>query len=190
MPRRSWLPDGVTEYKDRHGKARYRFRKAGYVAYHFRSQPGTEAFRVEYANALENMLDKRKAAKDRVIPGSIDDLCVRYYSTAAWKAMAPNSQTTYRGIIERFRARTKASGLRYGSLPAASITTANLDAILGGEIVADDGAGICHHRRFICARVVAFWVRQASKRIRLASACARSVSLSRAAFSQSAQASS
>ena len=24
-----WLPDHVTAYRDRHGKARYRFRKAG-----------------------------------------------------------------------------------------------------------------------------------------------------------------
>ena len=43
-PRR-WLPDGVSEYKDRHGKARYRWRKAGHPTHNFTAEatPGSEA---------------------------------------------------------------------------------------------------------------------------------------------------
>lgn len=131
MTRRSWLPDGVTEYKDRHGKPRYRFRKTGYEPHHFKSQPGTEDFRAEYAAALEAKTVKSIITAKPIIKGSIDDLCIRYYQSPGWKKMAANSQATYRGIIERFRDRKKASGKRYGDLPAASITTAHIDDLLG-----------------------------------------------------------
>lgn len=131
MTRRSWLPDGVTEYADRHGKPRYRFRKAGYEHYHFKSQPGTEEFRVEYAAALEAKTVKALITAKPIIKNSIDDLCVRYYQSPAWKKMAANSQATYRGIIERFRDRRKESGKRYGDLPAAGMTTAHIDDLLG-----------------------------------------------------------
>ena len=45
--RRKWLPDNVTEYKDRHGKKRYRFRKKGLPVYHFRNAPGSPGFMEE-----------------------------------------------------------------------------------------------------------------------------------------------
>lgn len=130
MPKR-WLPDGVTDYRDRHGKARYRFRKTGYKTHHFKAEPGTEGFRAEYAAALTGTLDPLPIGIDRIIPDSIDDMCVRYYRSTAWKKMAANSQATYRGIIERFRNRKKKSGQRYGDLPVAAMTTAHIDSILG-----------------------------------------------------------
>jgi integrase len=132
MTRRSWLPDGVTEYKDRHGKPRYRFRKVGYHTHHFKAQPGSAEFMSEYAAAKEAKVEKAAISTRAVIPGSIDDLCIRYYGSPAWKKMADNSKATYRGIIERFRERRKQSGRRYGDLPAASMTTAHIDEILGG----------------------------------------------------------
>ncbi len=55
MPRRKrqrWLPDNVTEYRDRHGQKRYRFRKTGLPEYHFKHLPGTEEFREELAAAV------------------------------------------------------------------------------------------------------------------------------------------
>ena len=44
---KKWLPDNVTEYKDRHGKKRYRYRKAGMPTYSFRAAPGSREFLVE-----------------------------------------------------------------------------------------------------------------------------------------------
>jgi hypothetical protein len=45
---RRWLPQWVSEYRDRHGKPRYRFRRKGFVQYLFKHPPGTEGFRQEY----------------------------------------------------------------------------------------------------------------------------------------------
>lgn len=123
--KRSWLPDNVTRYHDRHGKVRYRFRRKGFADHHFKAEPGTEEFRQEYATCKE--APKEKA--ERFAHGTIDWLCVRFYETVAWKEMAENSRTTYRGIIERFRERRK-KGKRYGSLPVAALQTRHIDSML------------------------------------------------------------
>jgi integrase len=114
--KRRWLPENVSSYSDRHGKVRYRFRQKGRPVHHFRSDPGTEEFREEYAQA--------KAAVDvkepRSRPYTYDALISSFYRTQAWLEMKPSSQTTYRGIIERFRAKN-------GTKDARKIQTASID---------------------------------------------------------------
>jgi integrase len=122
--KRRWLPLYVTAYADRHGKTRYRFRRKGFATYAFRSAPGTEAFRVEYAACMAAEPQSASAIVSRAIPGSINDLVIRYYGTPAWHGMQPSSQNTYRGIIERFRQ-------AHGDKPVAAVQTRHLDAILG-----------------------------------------------------------
>lgn len=119
MARRKWLPDNVTEWKDRHGKKRYRFRKKGFKTHNFTAQPGTEEFRKELAQARQARLGEERAA-----PFTYDELIESYYRSAKWQAMKPSSQRTYRGIIERFRAANGAKDVR-------AITTAAIDAKLG-----------------------------------------------------------
>lgn len=117
---RKWLPDNVTRYRDRHGAWRYRFRKTGLPTYHFRNPPGTEGFREEYAKALAAEAD---APLPRFAPFTYDALIASFYSTPKWLAMAASSQRTYRGIIERFRARN-------GSKDVRRVTTASIDNLL------------------------------------------------------------
>lgn len=119
---RRWLPDHVTEYKDRHGKARYRYRRTGFPAHHFTAPPGTMQFLTELAAC--KAMEKLAIGQDRAVPGSIDDLAVQFYRSPAWKEMRPSSQATYRGIIDRFR-------VSHGKKPVALIKPVHLDAILG-----------------------------------------------------------
>lgn len=100
MPRRRWLPDNVTTYKDRHGKARYRFRKTGLPTYTFRALPGTEEFRAEYTKASIGAAQP----ESKLAPFTYDLLISSFYRTTKWVAMKDSSKNTYRGIIERFRA--------------------------------------------------------------------------------------
>lgn len=105
---RRWLPENVTSYRDRHGKVRYRFRKRGLPTYHFRFEPGTEEFRQEYNDA--------KSASATPLPTfapyTYDALISSFYRTPKWLAMKPSSQRTYRGIIERFRAKNGSKDVR------------------------------------------------------------------------------
>jgi len=110
MPRKrkSWLPEGVTPWKDRHGKTRYRFRKAGLPTHHFRAAPGTPEFMAEL-HAAQNAVPM---AKERFAPFTYDALVASFYRTPKWLGMKPSSQATYRNIIERFRAKNGAKDVR------------------------------------------------------------------------------
>jgi integrase len=108
MPRRRWLPDNVTTYRDRHGKARYRFRKRGVAPYTFRHSPGTAEFMAEYEAARTGQHDK----PERFAAFTYDALIASYYRTPKWLEMRDSSQKTYRGIIERFRAKNGSKDVR------------------------------------------------------------------------------
>jgi integrase len=116
MPRRRWLPENVTTYKDRHGKARYRFRKKGLPPYTFRHAPGSAEFMVEYEQARQGTATQQ----DRFAPFTYDALIASFYRTARWLEMRDSSQRTYRGIIERFREKN-------GTKDVRSITTGAID---------------------------------------------------------------
>lgn len=120
MRRRKWLPANVTEYRDRHGKRRYRYRKTGVPTYHFRHAPGTKEFLEEYARAQEAKAEKL----ERFPPGSFHALITDFYKTPRWQEMKRSSRTTYSGIIERFRE-------QHGDKPVALMETRHIDRILG-----------------------------------------------------------
>lgn len=118
MSKRKWLPPNVTQWRDRHGKPRYRFRKKGYRTHNFRSEPGSEEFREELAEALAG---KISVGSDRSRAYTYRSLAESYYRSAVWKGMKPSSQATYRGIIERFLAKN-------GDKDVRRVTIAALDA--------------------------------------------------------------
>lgn len=120
MARRKWLPDNVTEWTDRHGKKRYRFRKKGLPDYSFRNAPGTPEFLAELHAAQK----AEKPKVERWAPYTYDALISDFYKTPKWLAMKDSSKKTYRHIIEEFR---KANGTK----DVRKITTANIDAKLG-----------------------------------------------------------
>jgi integrase len=125
---RKWLPDNVTAYKDRHGKTRYRWRKRGMPTYHFKAAPGTESFRAELAAAIGS-----EAIRSRAAPYSYDALIESFYRSSRWQKMKASSQATYRGIIERFRAKN-------GDKDVRSITAAAIDKKLGDMVKATPAA--------------------------------------------------
>lgn len=124
--KRKRLPKYVSEFRDRHGKMRVRFRRKGYSDYYFVSVPWTAEFMQEY----QACLDGRSAAviqpgANRTSPGSLNALIVAYYGSPDFKSLKPSTQRTYRGIIERFR-------VQHGDKRVASIERKHIVAILGG----------------------------------------------------------
>lgn len=129
MMRKSWLPENVGEWTDRHGKKRYRFRKTGLPTHHFKAAPGTPEFMAEYREA---MTAQKPTRKPRAAPGTFDALCESFYETPGWLGMKATSRATYRGVIERFRESKTKLGKRRGGLPVATMTTQSLDKIFAG----------------------------------------------------------
>lgn len=99
-----WLPQWVSEYRDRHGKPRYRFRRKGFTQYLFKSRPGSEAFRQEYDACLNGIIAEPIAPGiERAKVGSFDDLIGRYYRSPDFLDPGERTQVVYRGVIERWR---------------------------------------------------------------------------------------
>lgn len=121
--KRRWLPVHVSEFTDRHGKRRYRYRRQGRPTYYFKNLPGTEEFRAELAALVAEQ--KPEIVKSRAAPGTISDLINRLFASPSWRGrLKPSSDKKYRRILERFRA-------EHGDKPVATIRTIHLDAILG-----------------------------------------------------------
>jgi len=98
------LPPHVQAFADRHGKPRYYFRKAGCKRVALPSTPWSPEFMAAHEAAMKGVADRRASvAADRTVPGSIYALVVSYLTSAEFKALSISTQTTYRGIIERFR---------------------------------------------------------------------------------------
>lgn len=97
------LPDYASAFTDNRGKLRVRFRRTGWKTIYAQHQPGTPQFTAEYHDWLENW--RLSPGQDRFIPGSFDDLISRFYQSATWDDLKPQTQRTYRGELERFRAK-------------------------------------------------------------------------------------
>jgi integrase len=91
--------------KDRADKRqRYYFRKRGHKAIPLPGLPGSEEFMDAYKTALAALPDaKIEIGEKKTAPGTIDALCVSYYKSADWTALADDTRDARRRIIEKFR---------------------------------------------------------------------------------------
>jgi integrase len=101
---KSGLPKYCYYYKDRHGKKRVRFRKAGYITY-LHGIAWSEDFMRQRAAALQHLEARQPApiGASRTVPGTLNALVVAYLLSAPFKAGAPETQRTRRNILEKFR---------------------------------------------------------------------------------------
>lgn len=94
----------IHEFRDRHGKARYYFRRPGFKRIALKGAPGSAEFMDAYRAALAgDTAPPVEIGAARTMPGTIAALTVAYYNSATFHALAPATRTTYRGIIDRFR---------------------------------------------------------------------------------------
>lgn len=123
------LPPYASSYQDRHGRVRVRFRKTGLPAHYPKAAPGTEEFWEDYLAWKEG---GAKIEGVRATPGTFDDLISRFYSSVAWKNIPKQStRTTYRGELERFRA-------KYGKRMVATMSARAVNGLM--EKMADTPA--------------------------------------------------
>ena len=119
-----WLPQWVSEFKDRHGKARYRFRRKGFAQYLFKHAPGTEGFRQEYRACIDGLAAERiEPGAERVMPGTFDDLISRYYRSPDFLDPGARTQEVYRGVIERWR-------VKYGKAKVRDLEAKHVSAMM------------------------------------------------------------
>lgn len=122
---RKRLPKYVSEFVDRHGKARVRFRRKGYQDFYFNTVPWSPEFMMQYQSCMAGEAAPPIATgANKTKAGSFNALIVAYYNTPEFHSLRPSTKTTYRGIIERFRA-------EHGEKSVAKIERKHIMAILG-----------------------------------------------------------
>jgi integrase len=112
------LPKFVNGFIDRHGRARYYFRRPGFKRATLPGLPWSPEFMTAYEAANAGAAMPVGAAK--VLPGSMQAVAVSYYASADFAIkLGPNSRRQRRNIIERFLREVDAGGRRNGDKRAA-----------------------------------------------------------------------
>lgn len=116
------LPPYASEFRDRHGRMRVRFRKTGLATLYPKTPPGTDEFMAEYLAWKHGK--PSPVGKDRNAIGTFDDLISQYYRSIPWRNIPKDStRAVYRGELERFRA-------RYGKRHVTTMTAKNITKLM------------------------------------------------------------
>jgi integrase len=96
-------PKYVHGYIDRHGRARFYFRRAGFKKIALPGLPWSPDFMAAYELALAGQ-ERIEIGASRTRPGTVAALTVAYFNSIAFRCLAAETQRTRRNILERFRA--------------------------------------------------------------------------------------
>lgn len=121
--RRRMLPKHVSSYINQHGKEQYRYRCKGHKTRYFKSELGTDAFLAELAEFRNG--SRVEPAADRTVPGTIHDLCSRYYRSGDFSGSATTRKKN-RAILDGFRS-------KHGDKRVCAVEWDHLDAIIAAK---------------------------------------------------------
>jgi integrase len=113
-------PKYVQGFIDRHGKARFYFRRLGFKNVALPGLPWSPEFMAAYEEALAGQPAQIGSAKVR--PGTIRALAVSYYNSIGFRSrLKPITQSVYRNIIDRFCEEADKEDQKYGDKRAAKL---------------------------------------------------------------------
>jgi integrase len=92
-------PQYCNGFIDRHGKARWYFRRAGFKRMALQGLPWSPEFMAAYEQALAGQ--PMPIGAERTIPGTLRALAVSYFASPAFQTTRPSTQYTYRNVIDR-----------------------------------------------------------------------------------------
>jgi integrase len=102
MGPRMKLPPYVHAFVDRHGKARFYFRRAGFKKVPLPGLPWSPEFMAAY-QAVMDETPKIEIGAKRSSPGSVGHAVASYLASWTFQKLAPETRRTRKNILERFR---------------------------------------------------------------------------------------
>ena len=93
-------PKYVHGFVDRHGKARFYFRRAGFKKIPLPGLPWSPAFMEAYETVLAGQ--PLQVGSTGTKPGTVRALAISYFNSPDFRSLKPSSQAIYRGIVDRF----------------------------------------------------------------------------------------
>jgi integrase len=98
------MPKFVQQFIDRHGKARFYYRRQGFKRVALPGLPWSPTFMAAYEAAGGETAERSDIGANRTLPGSVNALVVSYYKSDDWNRLAVETQKTCGRVIEKFRA--------------------------------------------------------------------------------------
>jgi integrase len=132
-------PKYVQGFVDRHGRPRFYFRRPGFERAPLPGLPWSPEFMAAYEKILK-VKPSQQIGSDRVKHRSIRALAIKYYDSAAFKALKPITQGVYSNIIERFCRETDKDGQPYGDKSAVTMTTSSIEKLMELRAAKPDSA--------------------------------------------------
>lgn len=123
---RKRLPKYVSEFRDRHGKWRVRFRRTGQGDYYFRSVPWSPEFMQEYQACINKENAPAIAIGEaRNVHGTFGWLIAMYLISPEFLRLKQSTQFVQRSSYDRFRQ-------KHGTKRIGTIERQHIKAIIGG----------------------------------------------------------
>ncbi|MEM9477055.1 MAG: site-specific integrase [Pseudomonadota bacterium] len=117
---KSKLPKGVSSYRDRHGRRRFRFRGNG-GTFQLGTEYGTESFWARLAAAQSG--EKTRGVPSRVASDSLEAVAQSFVKSPRVQAWSTNTRKTYLGVLGELRR-------EHGCRSMASLETRHIEAIM------------------------------------------------------------
>jgi hypothetical protein len=160
-------PRYVHGYFDRHGKARWYFRRAGFKKVALPGLPWSPQFMAAYENAAAGQ--PLEIGSKRVKPGTMRALAISYFNSAGpisnseclgFRSMKRSTQGVYRNVINRFCEETGKAGIKYGDISAAAMQRQHVIMLMAAKVEKPDAAnGLRKALRAMMAHAVAIGLR-------------------------------
>jgi hypothetical protein len=131
-------PKFVHGFIDRHGKARWYFRRREFKPVPLPGLPWSPEFMAAYEAALAGQ--PLQVGSSRTRPGTMRALAVSYYNSTAFRTMAASTQCTYRNIIDRFCEEADKDGHKLGDKPAATLRREHIVKLMAARAERPDSA--------------------------------------------------
>jgi integrase len=160
-------PPYVHGYVDRHGKARWYYRRAGFKLVALPGLPWSPEFMAAYKAAAGGQ--PLEMGIKRVVPGTIRALASSYFQSAGpipnsdclgFLSLSSVTRATYRNTINRFCDEVGKTGVKYGDLSAAALQREHILKLIAAKSDHPDSAnGLRKVLRAMMAHAVATGVR-------------------------------
>jgi integrase len=152
-------PRYVHGFIDRHGRARWYFRRRGFNKVPLPGLPWSPEFMAAYEQALAGQ--PVEIGSKQTKPGTMRALAVSYFNSVAFRSLRPSSQKVYRFLIDRFCQEKGANNVAYGDLPAATMKREHIVKLMAARAEKPDSAnGLRKVLRAMMQHAVEIGIRQ------------------------------
>jgi len=134
-------PKYVQGFMDRHGKARFYFRRPGFKSVALPGLPWSPEFMAAYAEALAGQ-PLQPGSSRSARPGSLRALTISYFQSADFRFMQPRTQRVYRSMIERFCEQEDKHGNKFGDKPAATVRREHIVRMMAAKAEKPEAANM------------------------------------------------